>query len=163
MNAGALTFAFAGTYVDSYEVEPVPGLGSYDCAGYYGTTCGDPLPAWKHRLRTTWRSPWDFDISLNWRHIAPMDDDASSSNPMLSGTTYASDEHVNAYDYFDLAVSVKASDMLSFRLGVNNIFDRDPPVIGSSTLGGLYDNSNTYPGVYDALGRYVFFAISAGF
>jgi outer membrane receptor protein involved in Fe transport len=47
---------------------------------------------------------------------------------------------------------------LNLRLGVNNIFDKDPPLQGLS-LG----NGNTYPQVYDALGRYMFAGFTVDF
>ena len=28
---------------------PIPGV-NYDCAGFYGSTCGAPLPKWRHVL-----------------------------------------------------------------------------------------------------------------
>jgi outer membrane receptor protein involved in Fe transport len=49
------------------------------------------------------------------------------------------------------------------RLGVNNVLDKDPPVIGTSNLPGVYGNGNTFPGVYDALGRYMFATVIAQF
>ena len=57
-------------------------------------------------------------------------------------------------NYFDLAGSWRAKDYLTLRAGVNNVFDEDPPL--SSVVGTAPGNGNTYPQVYDALGRYVF-------
>ena len=41
-------------------------------------------------------------------------------------------------------------------MGVNNLFDKKPPVVGSNA-----EQTNTYPGTYDVLGRDYF--ISANF
>ena len=49
-----------------------------------------------------------------------------------------------------------------FRSGVNNVFDKDPPLISQSNLGG-FGNGNTFPGTYDQLGRYVFVNLTADF
>ncbi len=38
-------------------------------------------------------------------------------------------------------------------IGINNILDKDPPI--SSSV-GTTGNGNTYPQLYDALGRFVF-------
>jgi outer membrane receptor protein involved in Fe transport len=52
---------------------------------------------------------------------------------------------------------MKLGDKVTLRLGVNNIFDKDPPIIGASTLPGPpAGNGNTFPQVYDSLGRYIF-------
>ena len=46
---GAMDYAYNGTYVGSFITEPYPAArraasGAYDCAGYFGGTCGNPLP-----------------------------------------------------------------------------------------------------------------------
>jgi len=48
-------------------------------------------------------------------------------------------------------------------LGVNNLFDRRPPIIGgsSNTASGAGVNGNTLAGLYDPLGRMFFAAITA--
>lgn len=43
--------------------------------------------------------------------------------------------------------------------GINNLTDREPPIVGTS--GG--DNGNTYPGLYDALGGYLFMGVGMEF
>ena len=39
---------------------------------------------------------------------------------------------------------------LTLRAGINNLFDKDPPL---ANIGAPCGNGNTYPLVYDALGR----------
>ncbi len=48
-------------------------------------------------------------------------------------------------------------------MGVNNIFDRDPPVAGQQVVPAGFGNGNTYPQVYDALGRYLFAGFTVDF
>jgi iron complex outermembrane recepter protein len=38
--AESLSFAFGGTHLQSLKTTPVADLGSYDCAGYFGTSAG---------------------------------------------------------------------------------------------------------------------------
>ena len=53
------------------------------------------------------------------------------------------------------------SDRARIRVGVNNVLDRAPPVVGSGSAGpSIGGNGNTFPGLYDALGRYVFIGLS---
>jgi outer membrane receptor protein involved in Fe transport len=43
--------------------------------------------------------------------------------------------------------------------GINNVADKDPPLLSGNGLAPAsppFGNGNTYPQVYDALGRYVF-------
>ena len=49
------------------------------------------------------------------------------------------------------------------RLGVNNVFDKSPPLTSLNYIGGVFGNGNTYPTVYDALGRYAFFNLIVDF
>jgi len=166
--AGSMDFNFVGTYLDSLTTEPVapPGsIGTYECAGLYGTVCGSPSPKWRHKFRITWTSPWDVDFSLNWRHISGVDFDSNTTNPLLNGVCGGpcgdiADNHLSSFEYFDLATNWQVREGVSLRAGVNNIMGREPPImdtnsIGASSLAG-FGNGNTYPGVYDSLGRTIF-------
>ncbi len=166
---GGLKFELTGGYRDKYRTEPLPGLGSYDCKGLYGPTCGLPQPAWRHNFRTTWETPWkDVELSLAWRYIGGSKLDMNTSDPFLTGGDGfydALDAKIEAYNYFDLTTSFKVKGN-TVRVGVNNLFDKDPPVLDSSGYGvssAPYGNANTYPGMYDSLGRHVFIALSADF
>lgn len=157
---GRLDFAFKGTWLKKFEAEDAPGLGSYDCAGFYGATCGTPLPQWRHSLRTTWRSPWNVDLTLNWRHIDSVDIDASSSDPHLAGGYQPLVKTLKAVDYFDIGASYKATKNITLSAAVNNVLDTDPPLRNN---GSGFTNGNTYPVVYDAMGRRVSLTLNAKF
>ena len=49
------------------------------------------------------------------------------------------------------------------RIGINNITDEDPPLIGQSNCPSVYCNGNTFPQVYDTLGRYGFVSLTVDF
>ena len=50
------------------------------------------------------------------------------------------------------------------RLGVNNVMDRQPPlVVGNTAAGDGPFDANTYPTWYDPLGRFVFAAVAVDF
>ena len=70
------------------------------------------------------------------------------------------DRYFDAMNYFDLAATYQMMDNVTLRAGVNNVFDSDPPLSYSV---GTTGNGNTYPQLYDALGRYFFFGITANF
>ncbi|MGA7713187.1 MAG: hypothetical protein WCA81_14880, partial [Rhizomicrobium sp.] len=74
------------------------------------------------------------------------------------------DAHLAAYDYFDIAANTEVSKGIELRFGINNLFDKDPPVIDSASYGvsgAPFGNGNTYPGVYDAMGRTLFVGLTA--
>jgi iron complex outermembrane recepter protein len=160
---GSLRFAFMGTYLDEFVTTPLPGISEYDCAGLYGDTCGTPLPELRTRLRTTWATPWDVDLSLNWRFFDSVDIDYSSSDEDLSDPSlvFPIDRTLDSQNYFDIAATYTYAERYTFTAGINNVTDEAPPLSGF--VGAGFGNGNTYPQVYDALGRYVFFSLSAKF
>jgi len=159
---GRASVALDGGHLTSFIARTVPGAAAYDCAGYYGSFCGEPLPDWRHVLRATWNAPWGFDLSLAWRYIAAARLDATSSNPFLAAPFAAADAGLAARNYFDLSVNWRLSWRLQIRAGVNNLFDIDPPVVGVGATGVFpTTNGNTFPGLYDCLGRFAFLGLTA--
>ncbi len=165
---GSLGLQFIGTYVDEFLTEPLPGASKYDCAGLFGTVCGTPTPDWRHKLRASWTTPWNMDLALTWRFVAAVDDDRTSSDPNLAAAVIETDKHLGSRSYFDLTGSYTFSEVgvfsnLTGRLGINNILDKDPPLVGQDTCPAVFCNGNTFPQVYDTLGRYVFLGLTADF
>ena len=155
-SAGNLDFALLGTKLNSREVEQLPGLGVYDCKGLYGPTCGQPTPAWRHNLRATWTLPsGNANVSLNWRYFGATQLSANTDNQFLAGDHVEINREIGAYNYFDLYGSWKLSDSIEFRGGINNLMDKSPPAIAAGLLAS-FGNGNTYPGVYDPMGRLLF-------
>jgi hypothetical protein len=111
MDGNILTFNLVGTRVFTHEATPLPGGATYDCVGLYGPTCGvtvgsaSPVAEWRHKLRATWGTPWDMNISLAWRYISETKYEGNSPDPSLNvGVNNTADAVIRAYDYFDLAV-----------------------------------------------------------
>ncbi|WP_242526097.1 MULTISPECIES: TonB-dependent receptor [Sphingomonadaceae] len=160
--AGQLNFNVVGTWLAEQKAEPVPGMGSYDCKGYFGYTCGQPNPEWRHVARLTWMGESDTTVSLSWRHIGGTKLSSLSDNPFLTGTPSIINRKIDAYNYFDLSLSQAIDKQFTLRAGVNNMFDKDPPALAAGVLSS-FGNGNTYPGVYDALGRTIFIGFTANF
>jgi len=175
---GAITLNFVGTYLDDLSVQSLPGDPFFNCAGKYGTICSvagglsAPNPKWRHKFRVQWRTPlqygeWlkDFSVALQWRHFSKATLDAYASDPQLNnaGLQYETDRVLRSRDYFDLTASWSMRDNIDVRLGVNNVFDKDPPLNGSSNCPTGPCNGNTWPQVYDALGRFLFIGATVDF
>jgi outer membrane receptor protein involved in Fe transport len=153
---GGLDLNFLGTYTANFITQGAPGTAPYNCVGLYGDTCGVPLPFFKSKTRLTWTTPLNgFNVSVDWRYIGAVNVD--------TGATGAADSHIPEYSYFDVAMQYRVKDKYTFRVGVNNIFDLDPPIIGSGELPATVGNGNTFPQVYDSLGRYIFLGVTADF
>ncbi|MEA3002089.1 MAG: hypothetical protein QOH81_877 [Sphingomonadales bacterium] len=172
---GGLSFNLAGTWLDRIVVDT--GISTpYNCAGLYGLICSGggaftgPNPKWRHKARLTWNAPDGIGLSVAWRYYGKVDIDRSSTQPGLAGVFSQFNAKIPSQSYFDLAMTAKIGDHYQFRLGVNNILDRSPPIIGSNgssaeinACPGIYCNGNTFPGTYDALGRYIFAGVTLDF
>jgi outer membrane receptor protein involved in Fe transport len=148
---GKLDLSFLGTLTKEFSADNGVGLGSYDCAGYFGSTCGNPHPTWRHKLRGTWTTPLaGLTAGLAWRYFGEAKVDTSSENTQLAGTVPAIGARIGAQDYIDLSMAYKLTKNVTLSGSINNLLDKDPPVLNT---GAPFGNGNTYPIVYDALGR----------
>ena len=121
-----------------------------ECAGAFGqNVCGNPQPTWKWSSRLSWMDG-PLTTSLRWRHLGKVTDDDAGADYVV--------ENLKAYDVFDLSLSADVSDNLSLAAGVNNILDKKPQLIGDNQ-----EQANTYPGVYDVLGRDFFVSATLRF
>ena len=159
---------FLGTRVLNFYTAPIAGGAAYDCAGYWGTTCGAPTPHWRHVLNTDWLTPWaGLDVSLRWRFIGTSQTDHSSQDPQLASTYYIPTSKIPSYNYLDLSLSMPiATSGVDLRVGINNITDKAPPIIPSGSYSECPNtscNDNTWVGTYDTLGRYIYAHVSVKF
>jgi len=165
---GNLNASFVGTYVQKLIFEPLPeGVGAYDCRGFFGATCGTPTPKWRHTLRIGFTMPNGLGISTRWRYFSSVRNDTLSDDPDLNGTgtphSAPGNAKYNAKSFFDLALSARLGDRYNLRLGANNILDTQPPVSGQEVTPLPFGTGNTFPQVYDALGRYLFAGVTVDF
>jgi len=172
---GSLSFSLEGTKLIALNTQPLTDGPSYNCEGYFGTVCGASNPGWRHVLNTTWATPWDgLDLTVRWRYVGQVRSEQFDSNPSLAGNPFPATANVAAYNYIDMSAMFNLYKGVRLQLGVNNIADKDPPIITSGggpygsdcnaiTPNGSSCNGNTFPGTYDALGRFFFAHISAQF
>jgi outer membrane receptor protein involved in Fe transport len=165
-SAGKLSFYYAGTYTAQFITEPggLLGTASYNCAGYYGETCGVPDPKWKSTFTINYDTPFDgLGFGIRWRYLSHVLQDTNSPNPLLTGEVFPPWSRIPSFSYIDLTASYVVNKTVSFRLGVNNVLDKDPPLQSTDYFNPPFQNNNTYPQVYDALGRYLFANVTLTF
>jgi outer membrane receptor protein involved in Fe transport len=156
--AGSLNFSLTGTYLEELVTDPgSPGTAPFDCAGKFSSSCaagtaGVPSPRWRHHARVGWQTPWPLDVSLTWRYFSEVS--------QFGVTAARIDRVLDAQSYFDLAGNWAITDKASVLVGINNVLDEDPPLSGSV---GTTGNGNTYPQLYDALGRFIFVRAKVSF
>jgi iron complex outermembrane receptor protein len=165
---GKLGVQLLGTRVLNFFTAPIAGGPAYNCAGYWGTTCGAPTPHWRHVLNTDWQAPWaGLDLSLRWRYIGPSQTDHSSQDPQLAATYFLPTAHIGGYSYLDVSLSAPiAATGIDLRVGVNNLGDKRPPIIPSGSYTECPNsscNDNTWVGTYDTLGRYLYAHVQVKF
>ncbi len=174
---GTLNVGYVGTILRKLEIDTgVNGGGTgqdgkFDCAGFYGSTCGSflsgaPNPKYRHKLRLGFTLPNGLGISGQWRYFSSARNDALSgdcdisSAPGCVGTVAPANQKINPQSYFDLAFTARVADRFNFRLGANNLLDKAPPVVGGEVSNAPFGNGNTFPQVYDALGRFLFAGVT---
>jgi iron complex outermembrane receptor protein len=150
LGAGTLDFALNGFYSMKKEVEPILGDAglAYDCSGVISTSCF-ASPKWRHNFTTTYSGD-DYSVSLKWRYFDKVDYEGTADTKLIA------EGGIDSYSYFDLSGNYAVSDNVTFTAGVNNIFDKEPPMVGNTVA----SNANTVAGFYDTLGRFLF--VSAG-
>jgi outer membrane receptor protein involved in Fe transport len=170
-NWGSFGATLNGAYLWHQTETPYPGSGSFDCAGLFGSTCnsttqGSVNPRWRHNLRVTWETPLDVLLSAQWRFIGPSLFDNNSNNPLLHFAEEGAYDQYNAripgYSYLDLTAVWHVTKQLELRVGVNNVLDKDPPLVPSLDITANSGPANSFA-AYDYLGREVFVAFTAKF
>ena len=170
---GTLSASFVATYLKDLFLNPFGDI-KFNCAGFYDLQCGTPSPKWRHKFRLGLTLPNGLGVSGQWRHFSSVKDDTLSSDPDLHVAPFARpfDEKLNAKDYFDLALSARVGDRYSLRLGINNLLDTDPPLASNTADAAAgygartappFGNGNTYPQVYDSMGRFLFAGVTVDF
>lgn len=158
---GSLQAELNAVYLDKTTTIPLPGEHEYNCAGLYGNTCDQAIPDWRHTLRMSWKLPTiPLQVSAQWRYLSSVTNEQNTSDPTLSGDPVVFGGTLGSRSYLDLTGTWDIKDKLTVRLGVNNIFDKDPPLVDTVWSGP--GTPNTW-GPYDTLGRQIFMSMSAKF
>jgi outer membrane receptor protein involved in Fe transport len=132
------------SYVDTWDQQELSNAPTVSCAGVFAGTCGYPTPEYRNNFRATWTTPWDVTASAQWRYI----DEIKDQNEIRD---------LKEVNYLDVAAIWDVTEWASVRAGVNNVTDKAPPIVGSNiAASSYYGAGNTFPGMYDALGRYWF-------
>ncbi|RKF21693.1 TonB-dependent receptor [Altericroceibacterium spongiae] len=152
-NSGRIDINTAVSYLDSFEIQDLPGATTYDYAGSIGkaieSNAGSAHPTWKSVTSLTY-SLGQASLGLRWRFIDSMKSSSQVVNP--NSTTRG----VEAYHIFDLNGRVMLPAETEMRVGITNLFNRKPPQVGNTQ--GNYDAQN-----YDVLGRYFFVGLKKSF
>jgi iron complex outermembrane recepter protein len=167
---GGLLFNFTGA--DMLEQTVSSPQDTYNCVGLYGPTCSSgsdngPNFRWRHNARLTWLTPWDhLDLSARWRYLGStkLDSNDASQSALYNGSFDAFDAEIPAVSYLDMSVSWRQGEHLTLVGGINNVMDKDPPLLSHGVIFNDFGggNVNIYT-AYDTLGREFFLTLTAKF
>jgi outer membrane receptor protein involved in Fe transport len=146
-----LGFDLLLTHLLEFKIRDLPDLPVVDYAGtvgYFGQGFtgggGASFPKWRGVLNTTF-SQGPFALNLRTRYIHKMENRANRQ--YIGETSFTGTPTVW---YFDLAGTWEIDKQFTFRIGVNNLFNKQPPVYSPNVQSG------TDPSLFDVIGRRFF-------
>lgn len=153
-----ITISYNGGIADSFIRLLFPADNQFDCAGKFGGgACSDAgtgiraIPEFRSSLNVAW-TDGPLTVRSSWRYTGQTDALIGKNPPAGWKGVFTPNnnlvQHIDAWDYFDLGASYKVNDNLRISGTVNNLFNKLPPILGSSQ-----SDANTLPNQYDIVGR----------
>lgn len=153
-NSATLDLRFVSTWQLDDTTLALAGQPPIDCAGYYGGSCSSDstriTPDFRGLVSADWRTG-PLSVGVTVRMIGDLKI-AADSGPNENGT-------LDPWYYWDLNGVYQFGDQVEFFAGINNIADKQPPVLGFQAGG----DSNTNIPLFDPLGRRFFGGITVRF
>jgi iron complex outermembrane recepter protein len=173
---------FNGNWTRSLKFKASPSASSVnrDCVGYYSANCGVTLgqiqPEFAFQQRTT-VGVGAASLSLLWRYLSSVKYEGQAGDFLARGFTAANRNlftgvitnaagvnsalagqtvnfnRIRAYHYFDLSAQFDVMKQMQLTVGVSNLFNVQPPVVGAQAGSTSANSGNTFPSTYDPLGR----------
>jgi outer membrane receptor protein involved in Fe transport len=166
-SAGTIDLGFVATYVIERESLPADFLAAsdpqaypYDCVGLVGEVCLRPGPELSFVQTTRW-TVGPATLQLQWRWL-----DSITKDTVDFGQSSPADYAVPtiaSQSYFDLTGAYDVNETWEVRGGITNLFDREPPVVGTFYGGTAENSGNTFPATYPAIGRSYYVSLTGRF
>lgn len=143
---GRVNVNFIGTYLDKNASTAFAGAEAIEFAGQVGYS------RYRFNLRTTYeQGPVAFNWTVRYFSGANIDNESEFEGNRLPQLAY-----------HDIQARYTVADKYQLYLGVNNLLDRNPPVIGSPFPANI-TGTETAADVYDPVGRFFYAGIRATF
>lgn len=165
-NFGQLSLGVNATYTIDNYFQATPTSINRECVSFFSAGCTNavnPQPELAINTRLTYTLPSrNTDFSLFWNYIGALEVEPVAPNPQRPLGTPTTQgpaaflqayRNIPAFNYFDLSVRQRILDNLTATLTVNNLFDKSPPEVGGQAGGAGPNSGNTFPAVFDPLGR----------
>ena len=153
---GSFRTSLIGTYLLTKETTPIASNKdtAYDCVGVISEQCY-PSPEWRHSLGVSYDSNEWWSVGMKWRYIGSVDYEGTRDQIAQKNLS-------SAFNYLDVNATFRFLDNSDVIVGINNITDEEPPLLGSS-VGNAWGNANTVAGFYDTLGMFGFVNVTFRF
>jgi iron complex outermembrane receptor protein len=161
------------------KTQDSPGGTKYDWAGTSGCALQIQCQGYEYRVFTTatyFRGPWSLSLRHQyWPSIkpgpcaTPLSTPTACSGAEATGTGFGV---TSSYQLFSLSGSYRFGTKYTLRVGIDNLLDKDPPLIGANPTQTPFPLPATHVGgfapatllsTYDPLGRRGFVSFSMDF
>jgi outer membrane receptor protein involved in Fe transport len=145
---GSFNINSVATFLDKYETQQNPNAPIFDAKGTL-----DQGGQFDYRLLTTvsYAFGGGASVGLSWRYLPSVEDETAAQDP---ATRFFG---VGSYSDFDMFGRYPFSERFELRGGIDNLFDKSPPVVGvdpgTDAIVGTANLGTTRPEFYDVLGR----------
>lgn len=148
---GKLSLSFSGTHFIKYDTQNPDGSFT-PTVDTVNSATGGVIPRWKTYLSANLTTgPWSTTLAYNWQ----------SGYEDLPSAFTATGRRVAAYQSFDTQVQFTGLKSTTLTLGINNIFNRDPPY---TNAGGQTSFQSGYDPQYaDPRGRFIYGSVKYAF
>lgn len=157
----AIALIVRGTRTLKAELHADPLADLVDCVELYGNRCANPTPKWRLNNQLS-LSSGPVGVNLQHRYFSGAFDNRQVTFPNpFKGTERKftpidrPSSEIGDYHIFDASVNFEINKNYQMMLGVENMFDRNPPVVGDAAD----EQNNTYPSMYDPFGRKFFVSV----
>ena len=174
--AGQFGAELAGTWIQKYDLTTIDGTVQHSVgrttdptdSAINAVTAGGLIFRWKHALTLNWKyAAYGLALTQNYqssyRDAPPASNDCDPGDytppdapPAICGTG----RRVSAFSTFDLQGEFDGVKNMSLRLGLKNMFNRQPPPV---TTNGTYFQTGYDPTYYDPHGRFVYGSVTYKF
>ena len=156
---GTVSIDFYFNHLNNYKTQTQKGQKFIDFADTSGDgtfTEGIAVPLFRDQETTTFGyALGPANVNLRWRHLPGVRSTTPGNLPAAS------------YEEFDFFGTYRLTDTYTIRAGVENVFDKQPPITAAA-LANLATGTNattgqgfTYNGSYDVLGRRFYIGLHA--
>jgi outer membrane receptor protein involved in Fe transport len=156
LGPGRLAVGTSMNYLNKYQYQQQPGSPYVNAKGTFDTVNGVAGSGglFDFRANSHVQYSWQaLTVGLGWEYLSSIKDQSASMNPSTKVLP------VGSYDLFNLYSSY-AFEKVTVRFGIDNLFNKTPPVVGDNP--GVNDSSNvTNTGVYDPLGLRFYLGFNA--